>query len=101
MQQEKAQRKRTNIITKLDETCKQIQEQTATEKQNAEAFAEKMITPIEAKTAEIISKVEKQERESLERLETQTSEIETQVKMTEAMVKNETLLQQSVSTDMS
>ena len=57
--------------------------------ENAQAFAEKMITLIEAKTQEIINKVEKQERESLDRkrLKSQTSEIEDQVKMTEAIVK--------------
>ena len=59
---------------------------TATEKQNAQAFAEKMVTLIEAKTQEIINKVEKQERESLERLKIQTSEIEDKVKMTKAIV---------------
>lgn len=100
-QKEKAQRKRTNIITKLDESCRQIKEQTATEKQNAQAFAEKMITLIEAKTKEIINTVEHQERESLEHLKFQTSEIEDQVKRTEATVKKtETLLQQSVSAEL-
>ena len=59
---------------------------TATEKQNAQAFAEKMVTLIEAKTQEIINKVEEQERESLERLKIQTSEIEDKVKMTKAIV---------------
>lgn len=53
-QKEKAQRMRRNIITKLDENCRHIQEQTATEKQNAQAFAEKMITLIKAKTQDII-----------------------------------------------
>ena len=100
-QQEKAIRKRTNIITKLDEGCKQIQDQTATEKRNAQAFAEKMITLIETKTQELINEVKKQERESLERLKIQTSEIENQVKMSEATVKKtETLLQQSVSAEL-
>ena len=33
---ETALQKRTNVIAKLDESCKQIQEQTATEKQNAQ-----------------------------------------------------------------
>lgn len=57
--------------------------------ENAQAFAEKIITLIEAKTQDIINKVEKQERESLDRkrLKSQTSEIEDQVKMTEAIVK--------------
>lgn len=100
-QKEKAQRKRRNIITKLDENCRQIQEQTATEKQNAQAFVEKMITLIEAKTQDIINKAEKQEKESLERLKVETSEIEDQVKMTEATVKKtQTLLQQSVSAEL-
>ena len=100
-QKEKALQKRTNIIAKLDESCKQIQEQTATEKQNAQAFAEKMITVIKAKTQEIITKVGKQERESLQRLKIQTSEIEDQVKITEATVKKtETLLQQSASAEL-
>ena len=100
-QNEKAIRKRTNIITKLDESCKQIQEKTATEKQNVQAFTETMITLIEAKTQEIINTVKRQERESLERLKIQTSEIENQVKMSEATVKKtETLLQQSVSAEL-
>jgi len=100
-QREKVQRKRTNVLSKLDESCRQIKEQTATEKRNAQAFAEKMITLIEAKTQEIINTVEKQERESLKHLKIQTSEIEDQVKMTEATVKKtETLLQQSVSAEL-
>ena len=100
-QKETALQKRTNIIAKLDESCKQIQEQTATEKQNAQAFAEKMITLVEAKAQEIITKVGKQERESLQRLKIQTSEIDDQVKITEATVKKtETLLQQSVSAEL-
>lgn len=100
-QREKVQRKRTNVLSKLDESCRQIKEQTATEKRNAQAFAEKMITLIEAKTQEIINTVEKQERESLKHLKIQTSEIEDQVKMTEATgKKTETLLQQSVSAEL-
>ena len=100
-QKEITLQKRKNVINRLDESCKQIQEQTATEKQNAQEFAEKMIALIEAKTQEIINKVEKQERESLECLKIETGEIEDQVKMTEATVKKtETLLQQSVSAEL-
>ena len=56
-----AQQKRTNKIPKVEETCKQIQEQTITEKRNAQAFVEKTMTLIEAKTQGIVNKVEKQE----------------------------------------
>ena len=100
-QKQKAQLKRTNMITKLNESCRQITEQTAKEKQNAQAFAEKMFTLIKAKTHEIINTVERHERDSLAHLKIQTSEIEAQVKMTEATVKKtEKLLHQSVSAEL-
>lgn len=82
------------------ESCIQIQEQAATVKRDAQKFAEMMIGVIEAKKNEIFNKVENQERESLEGLIMQKSEIEQQVKMTETAVeKTETLLKRSTNAE--
>ena len=94
-QKQKVQQKR-NKITKLDQACIQIQEQAATVKRDAQKFAEKMIDVIEAKRLEISKKAERQERESLERLVIQKSEIENQVEMTETAVeRTEALLKRA------
>ena len=59
LNRKKKKRNRKERVKSLNwRNCKQIQEQTATEKQNAQAFAEKMIILIEAKTQEIMNKVE-------------------------------------------
>ncbi len=98
-QKQKAEQKR-NKITKLDQTCIQIQERAATAKRDAQKFAEKMIGVIEAKKQEISNEVERQERESLERLAIQKSEVEYQVKMTKtAAEKTERLLNRSTSAE--
>ena len=99
-QKQKVQQKR-NKITKIDETCVQIQDQVATVKRDAQTFAEKMIGVIEAKKQEIINKAERQAAESVERLVIQKSEIEHQVNMTETVIdQTETLLKRSTSAEM-
>ena len=98
-QKQKVQQKR-NKITKLDQACIQIQEQAATVKRDAQKFAEKMIDVIEAKRLEIFNKADRQERELLERLVIQKSEIEHQVEITETAVeRTETLLKRSTSAE--
>ncbi|XP_078354367.1 E3 ubiquitin-protein ligase TRIM56-like, partial [Oculina patagonica] len=89
-----------NKITKLDETCTQIQERVATVKRDAQKFAEKMIGVIEAKKQEIFNKAERQAAESMERLVIQKSEIEQQVNMTETVIEQtETLVKRSTSAE--
>ncbi|KAL9951022.1 hypothetical protein ACROYT_G043614 [Oculina patagonica] len=98
-QKENVQHKRKKI-TKLDETCTQIQERVATVKRGAQKFAEKMIGVIEAKKQEIFKKAERQAAETMERLVIQKSEIEHQVNMTETVIEQtETLLKQCTSAE--
>ncbi len=98
-QKQKAEQKRSNI-TKLDQTCIQIQERAAPVKRDAQKFADKMISVIETKKEEVFAHVERQAAESLESLIIQKSEIEYQVKMTETTVENtETLLKQSTNAE--
>ena len=95
LRNKEAQQKR-NKLTQLHEGCRQIQEQAATVKRNAQKFAEMMFTLIEAKKSETFNKLENEERESIERLVIQKSEIEHQVKQTE---QTETLFKQSTSAE--
>ena len=64
-----------NVIAKLDESCKGNSRTSWYRKTKHHSFPKKIITLNDAKTQEIITKVEKQERESLERLKIQTSDI--------------------------
>ena len=90
-----------NKITKLDETCVQIQEKVATVKRDAQKVAEKMIGDIEAKKQEIFNEAEQTAAESMERLVIQKSEIEHQVNMAETVLEQtETLLKRSKSAEM-
>ena len=98
-QKEKVKMKR-NEITKLDENCVKIQEHAATVKRRVEQFAVTIFQVIDAKKQEIINEVENQEKESLRRLETKKSEIEDEVKMSEATLnKAETLLKRTASAE--
>ncbi|KAL9951016.1 hypothetical protein ACROYT_G043604 [Oculina patagonica] len=89
-----------NKITKLDETCTQIQERVATVKRDAQKFAEKMIGAIEAKKQEIFNEAERQAAETMERLVMQKSDIEQQVNMTETVIdQTESLVERSTSAE--
>ncbi|KAL9979992.1 hypothetical protein ACROYT_G008522, partial [Oculina patagonica] len=96
---EKVQMKK-NEITKLDENCVNIQEQTAKVKRSVQQFAENIHQVIDAKKQEIINEVENQARESLQRLGMKKSAIENELKMSEvALEKAETLLERSPSAE--
>ena len=98
-QKQKVQQKRDKI-TRIDESCIQIQERAATVKRDAQKFAEKMIRVIEAKKQEICNKAERQAAMSLQRLGIQKREIEHQVKITETAVEQtETLLKRSTNAE--
>ena len=96
---EKVQRKK-NEITKLDENCVTIQEQVAKVTRSVQQFAENIHQVIDAKKQEIIYEVENQARESLQRLGIKKSEIEQEVKMSEAALeKAETVVKRSPSAE--
>ena len=98
--QKKEVQQKKNKITQLDESCRQIQEQAATVKRNAQKFAETMSTLIKAKNKEIFNKLENQERESIERLVIQKTTIEHQVKKFQTVVEEtETLFKQGASAE--
>jgi len=98
-QKEKVQMKK-NEITKLDENCAKIQEHAANVKRSVEQLVETIFQVIDAKKQEIINEVENQAKESLQRLETNKSEIEDEVKMSEATLgKAETFLKRSGSAE--
>ena len=98
-QKEKVQAKK-NEITKLDENCATIQEQVAKVTRSVQQFAENIHQVIDAKKQEIIYEVENQARESLQRLGIKMSEIEQEVKMSEAALeKAETVVKRSPSAE--
>jgi len=98
-QKEKVQMKKIEI-TKLDENCAKIQEHAATVKRRVEQFVETVFQVIDEKKQEIVNEVENQAKESLQRLETNKSEIEDEVKMSEATLgKAETFLKRSGSAE--
>jgi len=98
-QKDKVQMKK-NEITKIDENCAKIQEHAATVKRRVEQFVETIFQVIDEKKQEIINEVENQAKESLQRLETNKSEIEDEVKMSEATLnKAETFLKRSASAE--
>ena len=98
-QKEKVQEKRRKIA-KLDETCIYIEAQAANVKRNVHRFAENLMAVIEARKMEILNEVDIQEKESVERLRTEQSEVGNEVKLNEAAIeKTETLLKRGSSAE--
>ncbi|XP_022794166.1 E3 ubiquitin-protein ligase TRIM71-like [Stylophora pistillata] len=96
----KAQRIR-NEISKLDETCQNIEAKVAKIKRSAQQFAESMIAVIEAKKQEIFNESDHEAQQSLERLRIQRIEMEQKVKIIETAVrKSETLLKRSTDAEL-
>ena len=96
----KAQKMRNNI-SKLDESCDEIQAQAVNVKRSAQQFAESMIAIIEAEKQEIFNEVEHKAKESLELLRLQRSEIENKVKTIDTEVaKSETLLKRRTNAEL-
>ena len=89
-----------NKIIKLQDDCVSIKAQLDSEKQNAQQFANKMITAIETHKNEIILALENKGNELLERLEIKQREEEDQAKaIEEGIEKKKTLLKRSTNID--
>jgi len=94
-QKEKVQMKK-NKITKLDANCVKIQEHAASVKRRVQQFVDTILQVIDAKKQDIINEVENQAKESIQCLAIKKSEIEDEVKMSEATLdKAETFLERS------
>ena len=99
LQKQKAQQKR-NKIAELEKSCIHIEEQAAAVKRKVHRFAEHLMAVIEAKEKEISNKVDKQVKESQERLRTEQRDVDKQVKLIETGIeKTETLLKRSTSAE--
>jgi len=99
LQKQKAQQKR-NKITELDKNCTHIEEQAAAVKRDVHRFAKDLKAVIEAKEKEISNKVDKQVKESQERLRTEQRDVDKEVKLMETGIKKmETLLQRGTSVE--
>ncbi|KAL9980259.1 hypothetical protein ACROYT_G008819 [Oculina patagonica] len=85
LQKENVQQKK-NRITKLDESCVQIEAKAAVAKQNINRFAENLTAVIEAKRREKLNEVEIQMKESVERMRTQQYKEDNQVKLIETEI---------------
>ena len=98
-QKQKAEQKR-NKIAELDQNCIHIEEQAAAVKRHVHRFTEHLMAVIEAKEKEIFNKVDKQVKESHERLRTEQRDEEKEAKLIETRIeKTETLLKQGRSAD--
>ena len=99
LQKRKAQQKRIKIA-ELEKSCIHIEEQAAAVKRKVHRFAEHLMAVIEAKEKEISNKVDKQVKESQERLRTEQRDVDKQVKLIETGIeKTETLLKRSTSAE--
>ena len=99
LQKQKAQQKR-NKITELDKNCTHIEEQAAAVKRDVHRFAKDLKAVIEAKEKEISNKVDKQVKESQERLRAEQRDVDKEVKLMETGIKKmETLLQRGTSVE--
>ena len=98
-QKGKVQQKR-NEVTKLDETCNQIERKATVVKRNVHRFTENLMAVIEAKKKEILNQVDIQVKESVELLRIQQSKEDNQVKVNEtAIEKTEKLLKRGSSAE--
>ena len=96
---ENVQQQKTEIAN-IEQTCIQVQEQSAAVKRHAQNFGEALICVLKAKMEEIYDEVDTKTAELLQSLTTQKSEIEHEMKMTETVIgKTETLLERSRSAE--
>jgi len=99
LQKEKAQQKR-NKIAELDKNMNHVEEQAAAVKRKVHRFAEHLMAVIRAKEKEILNKVDKQVKESLEPLRTQQHNLDKHVKFIETGIdQTETLLKRGTSVE--
>ena len=99
LQKLKAEKKRKKI-EELDKNCIHIEEQAAAVKRKVHKFAEHLTAVIEAKEKEILNIVDKQVKESQERLRTEQRDVDKEVKLIETGIeKTETLLKRSTSAE--
>ena len=83
-------------IAKLSEKCIQVQEESARVKSDAQQFTDNLIAAIEAKKNEIFAEVEKNAKQSLDRLGEKRQEIEKELKKDlTAIEKTDMILRQS------
>ena len=91
---------KTNKIVELKETCIKIRAQVASVKRDVQMCARNIIALVEAKEHEIISKVEKEAEESLDKLDIRQDEMEHQIQMIKhAIEDSEIRLKRSTSAD--
>ena len=96
---EKAQQKR-NEISKLEQNSIDVQIQVADVKSKVQTSADHMIAIIETRKQDIFNTVDKQAKESLDRLALRKGEVEYQVKMIESAIEEtETFLKRSSSAE--
>ena len=68
-----------DIVTQLDENCAKLIQQSENVKRDVENFADGLIKTIEAKKQNMIASVERQTKESLEKLTTTKTEIQRKI----------------------
>ena len=92
--------KKMNVVAQLDEDYAKVIHQGESLKGNVQKFADGLIKIIQAKTQNIISKVEKQTKKSLESLKAKRSEIQHQINVTESSLKEaDKLLKRSTTAE--
>ena len=96
---EKAQEKR-NEVSNLEQNSIEVQVQVADVKNKVQTSADHMIAIIETRKQDIFNTVDKQAKESLNRLALRKGEVENQVKMIESAIEEtETFLKRSSSAE--
>ena len=89
-----------NVVAQLDEDYAKVIHQGESLKGNVQKFADGLIKIIQAKTQNIISKVEKQTKKSLESLKAKRSEIQHQINVTESSLEEaDKLLKRSTTAE--
>ena len=89
-----------NVVAQLDEDYAKVIHQGESLKANVQKFADGLIKIIQAKTQNIISKVEKQTKKSLESLKAKRSEIQHQINVTESSLEEaDKLLKRSTTAE--
>ena len=87
-------------IAQLDSSCVKVHNHVANVKRSVQQFADILIAVIETQTEEIFEEVKNRAEESIKRLRIQKSDIENQVKMTEAEIEEiEALLKRNISAE--
>lgn len=87
-------------INKIGENCVQIQEQVLSMKRKVEGFVDRVVEALEEKKKEVFSNLEKQQEESLKRLQNQQRTLEHHVRFIETKIQRaETLINRSTDAE--